>query len=227
MTTPAEAALARNDAWLRDFVEALGLCPYARPCRAAGKLHRRVLLDRGGPRGSAAFEQAAQAAARAAFQIEALPAESVEVALLIFPNLDPALADGPEGADAFAQLCSALRDELARPRAGASGGGAPAFYCVAFHPGLPQDLADAHRAVAFIRRSPDPTLQLVRANLLEEVRGDQGSVFLDPGSLGPEVLLAADRPASVSERIARANLETLRREGADRIAALLASFRRT
>jgi hypothetical protein len=41
------------------------------------------------------------------------------------------------------------------------------------------------------------------------------------------VFLAADPPVSVSERIARANLETLRREGADRIAALLASFRNT
>jgi len=225
MTTLTEAALARNEAWLRDFVEALGMCPYARPCRAAGKLHRRVLLDRGGPRGSAAFAQAAQAAARAVFEIEALPADSVEVALLIFPNLDPALADGAEGADAFAQLCSTLRDELARPRAGAPGGAA-AFYCVAFHPGLPQDLADAHRAVSFIRRSPDPTLQLVRATVLEAVRGDQGSVFVDPASLRPEVLLAAAPPASVSERIARANLETLRREGAERIAALLASFRK-
>lgn len=225
MTTLTEAALARNEAWLRDFVEALGMCPYARPCRAAGKLHRRVLLDRGGPRGSAAFAQAAQAAARAVLEIEALPADSVEVALLIFPNLDPALADGAEGADAFAQLCSTLRDELARPRAGAPGGAA-AFYCVAFHPGLPQDLADAHRAVSFIRRSPDPTLQLVRATVLEAVRGDQGSVFVDPASLRPEVLLAAAPPASVSERIARANLETLRREGTERIAALLASFRK-
>ncbi len=225
MTTPAEAALARNDAWLRDFVEALGLCPYARPCRAAGKLHRQVLLDRGGPRGSAAFAQAAQAAAQAVFEIEALPADSVEVALLIFPALDPALAEGAAGAEAFAQLCSAVRDELARPRAGAPFGAA-AFCCVAFHPGLPQDLADAHRAVSFIRRSPDPTLQLVRATVLEAVRGEQGSVFVDPGSLRPEVLAAAS-PPSVSERIARANLETLRREGADRIAALLASFRKT
>ena len=85
---------------------------------------------------------------------------------------------------------------------------------------------DAHRAVSFIRRSPDPTLQLVRATVLEAVRGDQGSVFVDPASLRPEVLLAAAPPASVSERIARANLETLRREGAERIAALLASFRK-
>jgi hypothetical protein len=226
VTTLTEAALARNEAWLRDFVEALGLCPYARPCRASGKLHRRVLLDRGGPPGSAAFAQAARAAAQAVFEIEALPADSVEVALLIFPALDRALAEAAAGADAFVQLCSAVRDELARPRAGAPGGAA-AFYCVAFHPGLPQDLADAHRAVSFIRRSPDPTLQLVRATVLEAVRGEQGSVFVDPGSLRPEVLLAAAPPPSVSERIARANLETVRREGADRIAALLASFRKT
>src|SRR5258708_39314335 len=104
MTTPAEAALARNDAWLRDFVEALGLCPYARPCRAAGKLHRQVLLDRGGPRGSAAFAQAAQAGAQAGFEIEGLPADSGGGALLVFPALGPPLAEGAAGARGVAPL---------------------------------------------------------------------------------------------------------------------------
>ena len=44
------------------------------------------------------------------------------------------------------------------------------FYCVAFHPALPMDLSDANRAVSFLRRSPDPTLQLVRIATLDRVR---------------------------------------------------------
>ena len=36
-------ALARNDRYLREFVEALELCPFARKCRESGRLARRVL----------------------------------------------------------------------------------------------------------------------------------------------------------------------------------------
>ena len=39
-------ALARNDRYLREFIEALHICPYARTCREDGRLHRQVVLDR-------------------------------------------------------------------------------------------------------------------------------------------------------------------------------------
>src|SRR5260370_1140442 len=73
MTTLAEGALERNDRYVREFVEALRICPYAKQCRETGKLHRRVLF---GP-------DEALPAIRA---IEALPADSLEVPLLIFPS---------------------------------------------------------------------------------------------------------------------------------------------
>ena len=210
MTTTTEAvegaALARSDRYLHEFVEALHLCPYAKRCRESGKLHRRVLLR-------------AEEALEAVRAIEALPEDSVEVALLIFPN---AAADGIESARAFEAFCVALREQMSSAH-----GGAPPFYCVAFHPDLPRDLEGAHRAVQFIRRSPDPTIQLVRAAVLRAVRGDGdgGTRLLDPSSLSLEQLMAISSPLSLADRIAEANLAMLLREGPDAIGALLASLR--
>jgi hypothetical protein len=207
VTTLEDAALARNERYMREFVEALHLCPFAKQCRETAKLHRRVVLEL----------RDAQAAVRA---VEALPEESVEVALLIFPL---ARADGEESAREFEAFTAALRDWMMQARQGS-----PPFYCVAFHPDLPRDLLDAHRAVQFIRRSPDPTIQLVRVSVLKAVRADRegGSKYLDPTNLSLEQLLAVSSPLSLSDRIAEGNLEALRREDPDRLEALLSSLRR-
>ena len=204
MTTPtdgqvaqAQAALARNDRYILEFVEALNLCPYAKRCRETGKLHRQVVFGR--------LDEALAAAAA----VEGLPADSVEVALLILPGFTG-------GARAFDDLCHGVRDALRD------------FFCVAFHPELPEDLADEHRAVAFIRRTPDPTLQLVRASVLQAVRGTRtgGSTFVDTSKLTLAELMAVQSPLGVSEKIALANLAALRREGAASVRARLAAFRR-
>src|SRR5258706_15563675 len=193
MTKLVESALARNDQYIREFVEALRLCPYAKHCRESGKLHRRVLLD-------------AREAPQNMREIEALPDDLVEVALLIFPQ---ARADGIESAREFEAFCSDLRPQLTK------------FYCVAFHPDLTLDLSDAHRAVQFIRRSPDPTIQLVRASVLREVRGPQdgGSRFVDSSNFTLEQLMAVSSPLSLADRIAEANLHMLEREGPDKLEA--------
>jgi len=197
-------ALARNDRYLHEFVERWNLCPFARRCRETGKLDRRVLL--------AAERGAALAAAEAAVRaIEARPRDAVEVALLIFPALRVAPRD-------FEELCADLRGRTSGVD----------FHCVAFHPDHPEDLSDPNRAVAFIRRSPDPTIQLVRASLLEEVRAGRpgGSVFVDPSRVTREELMAL-AGLSVSERIARANFDTLGRpETAAEARALLLEIKR-
>ena len=66
-------ALARNDRYLREFVEALNLCPFARRCREEGRLVRRVLLD----------EYVQPALLRAVAEIDTLPEKQCEVALLL------------------------------------------------------------------------------------------------------------------------------------------------
>ena len=206
MTTADERVLARNDRYLREFVEALHLCPYARRCREEGKLQRRVIRRR----------EDALATIR---EIEAMPEDAVEVALMIFPE-EP--ADGEESARAFEAYCAALREQMFAAHPGQA-----RFYCVAFHPDLPRDLLDANRAVRFIRRSPDPTLQLVRASILIGVRGEGsgGSRYVDTSLLSLEQAMALLSPASLAERIAEANLATLQREGPDRLDLLLSSLR--
>jgi hypothetical protein len=187
-------ALARNDRYLREFVEALELCPFAKRCRESGRLVRRVVL--GDPLDGAVAALAA---------VSELPEQDCEVALLLFPELS-------SGVDAFRDLCAAVRS---RSRL---------FHCVAFHPDLPMDLSDPDRAVLFLRRAPDPTLQLVRIATLERVRGERtaGSIYLDQSQLAagaPEV------PLSLSEQIARANLRTLQRHDPAQLSRLLGSLR--
>jgi hypothetical protein len=203
-TKIATAASSRSDAYLHRFVEALHMCPFARRCREEGKLFRRVLL-------------ASDDALAAIREVEAMPAAAVEVALLIFPE---AATGSLQSARDFEAFCAGLREQMS------SSGTSQTFYCVGFHPDLSRDLADAHRAVQFIRRSPDPTLQLVRASVLRAVRGeDNGERYVDPSKLSLEQMMALTVPVSTSDRIAEANLETLTREGPDQVEQLLASMR--
>ena len=184
-----EAVLLRHERYVREFVEGFNFCPYARRSRETGTLQRVVLLDEG-------FQAAASAIADAIERLEQLPAASVEVAFIILPSLKL------EGAREFEMLVRAAREQT-QARHGSS---ATPFYCVAFHPEFAEDLADEHRAVRFLRRSPDPTVQLVRASVLEKVRS---------GGATP----------SVSDRIAAANLKTLKSEGVDAMRALLGAIR--
>jgi hypothetical protein len=74
----------------------------------------------------------------------------------------------------------------------------------AFHPDYraPDGPLDAARLVPFIRRTPDPTLQLVRASLVDSLRGQ------------------------VSADVGRANLATVSGRGPAELDALLADIRR-
>src|SRR5579859_3509233 len=141
------AALARHERYVCDFVEGFNFCPYARRSREIGMLQRVVLLEEG-------VTAAASAIAATIERLERLPAESMEVGFIILPSLE--LPKGLEGARQFEKLVRAAREQT-EARHGSS---ATPFYCVAFHPDFAEDLADEHRAVRFLRRSPDPTVQL-------------------------------------------------------------------
>src|SRR5438067_5777051 len=188
----ARAALARNDRYLREFVEALNLCPFAKRCREEGRLVRRVILD----------DYLLPALLRAAAEVETLPEKQCEVALLVVPHFT-------EGAAAFRELCAQVRRPLRH------------FHCVAFHPGLKADFSGENRAVQFLRRAPDPTLQLVRIATLERVRGERpgGTVYV-----GTAAAKEFHLPPSLSEEIARANLATILEHGPATLERLLQSF---
>jgi hypothetical protein len=90
------------------------------------------------------------------------------------------------------------------------------------------DLSDANRAVSFLRRSPDPTLQLVRITTLDRVRSGRpaGSVYLDASQLSPDEVRKLEPLPSLSDQIAATNLRTLRRHDAAALAAVLEAIRR-
>lgn len=88
-----------------------------------------------------------------------------------------------------------------------------------FHPDAPLDLASPARLVPFLRRAPDPLLQLVPLALLEAVRGAPPAVARAAQAQILGGLAAAPRE-DVAERIARANHATVTRDHAT-IAATL------
>lgn len=210
-------ALARNDRYILEFVEALNLCPYAKRTREAGRLKREVLLVEGGAPGSPEFVAAATALDDAFRALEALPVEAIDVGLVILPALAPAIA---QDAHAFEALLAAARERMNARHAND-----PPFYCVPFHPGFAGDLADEHRAVRLIRRTPDPTVQLVRASVLRSVRGNGTLDYVKTAGLSAAELMAVSAPLSVSDRIAQANLRALRDQAPGRLDALLSGFR--
>jgi hypothetical protein len=187
-------ALARNDRYLREFVEALELCPFARKCRETGRLDRRVFRG----------DRPTEATLAAIGELERTTEDQVEVALLLYPEFTPGLRPFEEFRD---EVRASLR----------------LFYCVAFHPDLPMDLSDANRAVSFLRRSPDPTLQLVRIATLERVRAARpsGTLYLDTAKISPAELSTLQRSVSVSDQIAEANLRTLRQHDPAELERLL------
>jgi len=217
------AALARNDRYVREFVEAFNLCPYAKRTRETGRLQRVVLLDRGDTPGTPGFDAAVEAMDRAFHAFEQMPGESIDVGLLILPALASTLAQGIEGAHAFETLVAAARKRMQSRH---SGGDSP-FYCVPFHPDFAEDTSDEHRAVRFIRRSPDPTVQLVRASVLRAARGSGAAEYVNVSGMSAAELMAVTAPIPVSDRIALANLRTLEEETPVRLRQLLAGFRET
>jgi len=178
------SALERNDRYLLEFIEALHICPYARTCRETGQLRRIVRLDQ------------AMDAASVAAQIKALESEAeIEIGLLLFPQLQ---IDAP----GFERYIRDVRAAYERGRTGPT-----QFFVVAFHPELPMRVDNPDVAVRFLRRSPDPTIQLVRSSAIDRVRK------------------ASRDPHGLSGFIAEAGLRAILAAGPERVASLLHSMR--
>jgi len=109
--------------------------------------------------------------------------------------------------------------ETARSRSGffCFRGSAP-FALAAFHPDARADLSDPERAIPFLRRTPDPTIQLVRYEALESVREgfNEGTQFIDVKALMTLDWTREDT-LPLRERIARANLRTVAKLGVEDI----------
>lgn len=158
---PPDAVIHRiHDRYLVEVVEALGLCPFARRSRELGRVHRPLFrLHRG--------VASAETAARALADVARAHADA-EIVLLTFVDPQSIVPRGsfrtPTEFDAF----------VADVRHAFSLLDAPRFYMVGFHPEsgslAPDRPLTKDTLVPLIRRSPDPVVQCVSAEVLERVR---------------------------------------------------------
>ena len=180
-----------------EIVGACELSPWPTRVRREDRVGERVLL-----------EEDAQDLAPSLVAIDELIAAGVEVGLLLYPR-------AYVRRNLFEQFAAALnKAEVARRPLGK----APFVFAV-FHPDAAPDLAEPERLIPFLRRTPDPTIQLLRSSVLDKVRATspQGTQFVDPTALKT---LQASEP-SLRERIASANLATTLRIGVDTLARRL------
>lgn len=199
-------AKARHARYSKEFVEAFGLCPWARKARRDGKVRTHVLLGD-------TIEETLKHFRTLGDDL------GVEVAFLVYPELKD---ERKEDRRAFEHWVGEVR----RQNAGEYGA-SPPLACAAFHPIAEADFGSAARLIPFIRRSPDPTIQLVRRSVLDAVRGseERGTAFVDPSTTDLLALLRkteASRKKLLHERVAEANFETLRNQILRAEAVLLA-----
>ncbi len=175
-----------------EIVLEFGLCPWAERALSLGHVAERVLL--GDP--ETAIKSVSGVVA------ELVQSEAIEVALLIFPEFEL----GRANFDRFAQH---VRNTLEGTDHGT------VFALAAFHPIAEPNRGTSERFIPFLRRTPDPTLQLVRYSVLQRVREGtpQGTHFLDLQTFDPTMLASLKEEKSLREKIADRNLLEAERVG--------------
>lgn len=179
-----------------EIVEALGFCPYAEHCRVDGRTREVVLAA---PIPSDADVLGA---------LEAIADdEAIEIGLLLFPRL---AIDRKK----LHRWVEHLRKAHASEREGA-----PVLALEGFHPEAPADTSSPERLTPFVRRTPDPTIQLTRLSVLEHVRRGtpQGTAFFDPSTMDLHALLTEDARRPLHERISERNHATVLRLGVEEV----------
>lgn len=193
-----------------EVVEAVGLCPWAKQAREDGTVRVEVVL------------------AEAPTPEDVLPLvdevaqdDSVEIGILLFPNVTL-----PRGK--WERLHSRLRNlDANRFKYGAS-----PLTSAAFHPVAEPNMASGDLLKPFIRRSPDPLIQLVRVSVLDAIRGERtgGTTVLDVKDIAGLDIAAlkalTQRPKPVSEAVAESNLRAVERMGVTELTAVLDDIRR-
>lgn len=187
-----------------EIVEGLVFCPYALRAREDERTREVVITS------------AEPSDAEVLAAVDRLSDEpNVELALILLPRMQI-------GREDLGRWVECLR----KAHAAARGGTVMAIE--GFHPHAEADLSTAERLTPFVRRTPDPTLQLTRLDALERVRRGtpSGTAFMDPSSLDLEALMARELKAPLHKQIARKNHETVTKLGVEeverRIDAILA-----
>jgi hypothetical protein len=188
-----------------EIVEAYRLCPWAERATLDGRVREAVILHDGLDAVKPSLEA-----------IDSwMDDPAVDVAFAIYPRLGL-------GRQEFHDFAARVRDA----DTGRHELGEVPFVFAAFHPEADPDTGDPERLIPFLRRTPDPTLQLLRATALDGIRtgAAQGTQFLDIASL--EAVLSGTAQAPLRERVARANLATAERCGIGALQRRLDDIRR-
>ncbi|MBX3274039.1 MAG: DUF1415 family protein [Sandaracinaceae bacterium] len=204
-----EAALAREAIRLYrryavEIVEALGFCPYAERCRQEGRT-REVVIAEPTPTDERVLEA-----------VEELAEDpQVEIGLVLLPRLALGQASLGRWVEVLRKAHAARRD------------GRALVAIEGFHPAAAADTSTPERLTPFVRRTPDPTLQLTRLSVLDRVRrgSSTGTAFVDPDALALAALTAPPKPP-LHERISELNLETVRALGVEDVEARVQSILR-
>ncbi|HKY38564.1 MAG TPA: DUF1415 family protein [Polyangiaceae bacterium] len=189
-----------------EVVERFGFCPWARTAREFGSVTLRVVFS---------VNQDDFAESLALMQALHAAQPGADIALFIYPLLDLDRLRFEDFVRRLRTLAEAEHRKL------------DDYAMAAFHPMARADLGHADRLVPYVRRSPDPTLQLVRKGALSRIKGlSQGTAFVNVEALSALDLQALSEPApkAVRERIAEQNLTTVRDVGTTVINAVLSDI---
>ena len=192
--------------YMLEVVEGFTLCPWAAAARRDGHVVEHVILaeNQGDPQQSLTLLKSLEAHLQ------------TDIALFIYPDLELDRL-GFEGFVRTLREQDAARYEV----------GEIPFAMAAFHPDARADLKEPERLIPFLRRTPDPTIQVVRRAALDRVRGNsqEGTSFFDLADLGT-LPLPQKEPFSLRQRIARANLDTTLEVGVETLETLFQDIRR-
>jgi hypothetical protein len=200
------ATLEVYERYAIEVVEQFGFCPWARSARDANSVQLRVVFSEDHDDFAASLDCLRELHAAA---------NRTDIALLIYPLLDIDRL----GFENFTRRLRA-HAESSEPKL-------DAFAMAAFHPHAAADLSHPDKLVPYVRRSPDPTLQLVGKSALSGIKGlAQGTAFVDITALSVAAFQALEQPSpkAVRERIAEQNLTTVREVGPPAIEAVLSDI---
>lgn len=187
-----------------EVIEGFDFCPWAKAARCSGRVRTQVLFG-----AEPALDTTLQALE------DAERDDGPDIALLVFPELTLSRV-------AFQHFAAKLRERTTLSARGRR----DVFAIADFHPDVEPDLHSPERLVAYIRKAPDPTLQLVRHSALQAVRlGEgQGTRYLDASELASLETTDSARPDPLHTRIARANFNHVASQGVAKVAAALADI---
>jgi hypothetical protein len=207
----SEAACLEREArrvygrYAREFVERHQFCPWAEKARNDSATVVKVCVSP-----EPTMEELV------ALYREVAEDMSKAIGLILLPQLSVSF-------QSFHGLVAQFRDAVV----GAYGRGAEPMYMAPFHPDGGCDVSTPGRLTSFVRRTPDPTVQLVRSSTLNEVRRNdpRGTDFIDVEKVDLSALLDAASTKPIHERILEANRATVERVGVEVLDGVLREIR--